>query len=185
MADDKPLAEFSRDTEAATGPTAQARKALQPLRPWQYAFAEWLAHQVDRRPKVAEQIEKAEELAQHTVTASALRRLKDRRAFRDYFGKLHAGALQRARAKLEARYEKFIDAHVDGLEMAYNEGDYHAIPKYTVPVIDRIAPKRDAAPVQQAVVVHVTTEQAAKIEADEAEFEILPPERIDNEEEGY
>ena len=124
----KPLAEFKQDTEAATGPTA-SRAALQPLRPWQYAFAEWLAYQVDRRPKVAEQIEKAEELAQHTVTASALRRLKDRRAFRDYFGKLHAGALQRARAKLEARYEKFIDAHVDGLQMAYNESLPNEMPR--------------------------------------------------------
>jgi len=164
--------------EAASPPAASPEE---PLLPWQFAFAEWLANQDHRQP-VAEQVAKAEELAQRSVSAASLRALRRRKQFREFYERLRKDALSKARAMLERRYPKFVQAHEDGLDAALDAGDYRAVPSFTVPVLDRVAPKRDIAQANAVVTIHLTEKQQALLATvEDGEFEVLDAEPLDGE----
>jgi len=97
--------------------------------------------------------------------------------FIDYYHSLQLDAVRAARSMLEERYGSAINAHFDGLDMALGARDYRAIPNYTVPILDRVAPKRDNTIVATKVEVILSSKQEAAIAA-EAMTEVLPAEII-------
>ena len=171
LADDQ-VGSPGRDPRALT----VAPVGSQPLLPWQCAFAEWIACQ-DVRPSISQQCQAASKLAQRTVSKRTLARIRRSQRFIEYYQSLQLDAVRAARSMLEERYGSAITAHFEGLEMALGQSDYRAIPHYTVPILDRVAPKRDNTVVATKVEVILSSKQEAALTADPV-IEVLPAEII-------
>lgn len=100
--------------------------------------------------------------------------------FIDYYRSVQLDAVRAARAMLEERYGSAIQAHFAGLDLALGAEDYRAIPNYTVPILDRVAPKRDNTVVATKVEVILSSKQEAAM-AQDAVIEVLPAEVISSE----
>lgn len=142
-----------------------------PMLPWHYEFAYWLATLADP-PSIEEQIAKAEELAQYTVTEKKLDALKHRKVFREYYAKLVSDVLTQARALLEKDYPNYVQAHADALREAIKLGDYKAVPAFTTPILDRVAPKKEDARAVAAVRIELAPQQQRIIDAEVIEVEV-------------
>ena len=142
-----------------------------PLLPWEIEFVEWLAHQ-EKRPKIADQVDKCEELTQKSYSAHRLRGLKARLAFREFFAEMQMDTLKRARKKVERRTPEYVDGHYEGFKMARDHGDYRALTQYTVPILDRVWPKKEETAAIAAVKIELTTKQTELIEAEIPEIEV-------------
>lgn len=160
------LAEAARAVDPAT----------RPLLPWQSAFAEWLSSQ-PTKVSVQAQRKIASSLAKTLVTARALGRLRRNARFVSYLASLQLDEIRRARAVLEEHYTEGITTHIAGMRMAMAAEDHKSLPSYTVPILDRVVPKRDAVQGNTQVNVTLTTKQTAQLDAAiaEVEYEVLPP----------
>ncbi len=148
------------------------------LLPGHYDFIDWLAKYISshqgKKPTNAEQIEVLEELLQVKVTEEALRKLRRRAEFKEYFNNLIDDRDKANVRKLKSKMPEAIDAHFKGLDMAVTAEDYRAIPAYTNPILDRVIPRRDALQAQQQVINIVLTpkqeallgEETTVVEAD-------------------
>lgn len=78
---------------------------------------------------------------------------------------------------LEEHYTEGITTHIAGMRMAMAAEDHKSLPSYTVPILDRVVPKRDAVQGNTQVNVTLTTKQTAQLDAAiaEVEYEVLPP----------
>lgn len=114
------------------------------LRPWMKSFALWLlSPQPDgKRPKVSAQTRKASELAGVPVTKEALRWLRKRPDFQLFVQTLEGSVTEAAKESLTLAHQFYVQSHRAGLELAVAAGDYKAIPAFTVPILDRIVPKK-------------------------------------------
>lgn len=124
------------------------------FRPWMRRYAAWLAS----RPAKAtgkEKVQFVRNLIRAPITLGTIRRLEAREDFQKYYEELDADAIKQARADLESAMGEYVDTHLEGMRMAVTAKDYKAIPPYTVPVIDRVYPKReDGAPRANVVVLN-------------------------------
>ena len=130
---------------------------------WTLKFAGWLASAPyvvtkDEQVKVANAIAN-ENLRPNqrptTVTWAHVRRLRQRADWQEVVRKFEEGGMEAARQQLISDLPVYIEMHRQGAEMAVRQGDYRAIPQYTVPAIERAYPKRAeaVAPTQVAIVI--------------------------------
>jgi hypothetical protein len=138
--------------------------------PWHYDYADWLSRR--DRASLDDRLEKARELSGYYLEARQIVTLEGRDAFHEYLHQMRGKAAERARAKLERDAEKYVEAHKQGLDYALERKDYRAIHNYTVPVLDRIAPKKDQTPSQTVVIVQLSAAQEAGLQ--DADYEVLP-----------
>jgi len=150
--------------------------ASAPLLPWQSLFAEWLSIQSDR-PSTVQQRKQASLFCQRPVSLRELHKVRKNPRFEQYLLALQADSVRRARAIIEEHYAEGVHAHIDGMRMAKDAADYKAIPAYTVPILDRVVPKKEAAAAQTQINVILSTKQQAQLNDTpvEVEYEVLPP----------
>lgn len=144
------------------------------------AFALWLASpQPDgKKPKTQQQTKKASELAGYGITVNTLYALRKRPDFQLFRQALEASVTEAAKEALALAHRSYVEAHQRGLEMALAEGDYKAIPAFTVPILDRIVPKKaDTNVGNKTIIVNVHEDRAKALTASLAES--LPPEAIE------
>jgi len=139
------------------------KQGYTPLSPFEYAFCEWLATQVDGKVPLADQMEKISELGQKTYSDNYLRNLKNRKEFKRHFAEIQKTLLARARAKLARHMPEAVDAHFKGMEMAIAANDHRGIPAFTVPILDRVHPKQHDQPQAAAVTINITATQMSAI----------------------
>lgn len=165
--------------ENALGLVDSPDPALKPLPPWQSAFAEWLSSQPDK-PSTQAQRKMASALLRQTISPKALRRVIRNPAFIRYLALLNADALRRSRAILEQHYTEGVHAHLSGMRSALDANDYKALPSFTVPILDRVVPKKEQVAAATQVNVVLSTKQQALIAGDapEVTYEVLPPDAL-------
>jgi len=112
------------------------------LRPWMFAYAEWLMTEL-KPPTRAARLAKAHELARVGLSSAALYHLEAREDFLTYVTELQRGPIEAARAKFMNRLPSYIDGHWDAFEKATEANDYKAVAQITESAIDRVMPKRD------------------------------------------
>lgn len=147
-----------------------------PLLPWQSLFAEWLSIQPDR-PSTVQQRKVASNFCQRPVSLRELHKVRKNTRFEQYLLALQADSVRRARAIIEEHYAEGVHAHIDGMRMAKDAADYKALPAYTVPILDRVVPKKESVAAATQVNVVLTTKQQSQLEGApvEVEYEVLPP----------
>ena len=161
-------------------PSASRSLTLPPLKPkprhaltpWQASFARWFAE--THRPSVDDQVRIATTLANEfrrdgepdiTLTYDQLKWLRRRRDFQDLVEALRAGGIVAAQAYLTAKYPRLAELHVWGAEEARRQSDYRAMAQFTVPAMDRYAPKKDPmVGVAQQIVIQMTQRQIECLE---------------------
>lgn len=134
------------------------------LLPWMKAFALWyLSPQPDgKKPKTPAQTKKATELAGYLVTKNALYKMRGRPDFQLFLNTLRTSVTDAAKEALTLAHLAYVKAHERGLEMALAHGDYKAIPAFTVPVLDRIVPKKADTNVGNKTIIVNVQEGAAR-----------------------
>ena len=68
--------------------------------------------------------------------------------------------------------------HRQGAEMAVRQGDYRAIPAFTVPALERAVPKRDESRPPTQIAIVISPQQLSGLQtyqAPEVEVVTLPP----------
>lgn len=163
---------------------ADPAPAFPPLLPHQSAFAEWLSSQ-PQRPPVSVQRKMYSKLCQRLVSprtfADHMSKLKTNPHYIRYYASLQADALRRSRVILEEHYTEGVETHLDGMRMAREAEDYKAIPAFTVPILDRVVPKREAVQANTQINVVLSTKQKAVLDNEQVpdvSFEVLPPETL-------
>lgn len=157
---------------------------------WNAKFAAWLASV--EKPSKAEQVEAATRLANDGLPADApkvqigygtIKRLKRREDFRELVEKMSQGGIEAARATLATDMPLYMEMHRWGVMRAKEKDDVRAISSYTVPVMDRVAPKRSEVAISPTpIVVNMTPEQFERflspppaITAEVVDLDELPP----------
>lgn len=126
--------------------------------PWMKAFCLWLLapHPGGRKPRTQEQTRKASELAGYPITRKSLYQMRKRPDVQLFLQTLRASVTESAKEALALQHRRYVEAHLEGLERALEAGDYRAVPAYTVPILDRIVPKKqDPGAGNKTIVVHV------------------------------
>lgn len=146
------------------------------LRPWMKAFALWLLspQPEGRRPSVSAQTKRASELAGYPITKEALRLTRKRPDFLLFLQTLHGSVTEAARESLTLAHRFYVESHQRGLEMALAAGDYKAVPAFTVPVLDRVAPRKaDTQVGSKTIIVNVHEQTARQLMAGTDPGEVL------------
>ncbi len=145
------------------------------LTDWMLAYAEWLASCVNP-PSRTERRVQLSQLSRRPVAANHVAQLEERKDFRRYFEDLCKGPLERARAKFQAKFPKYVQAHEDALDMAIEAGDYKAVPAFTIPALDRVSPKKSETGAAVQFNVTLSAERLAGFAEDytPAEVEAVP-----------
>ena len=155
-----------------------------PLSPYEFTFCEWLARHPEH-PKVKEQVAKLREMLNPPdkdgnppeyiipVDRKKLVKLKNRQEFKDYFAEMRKEELGRARSMFIKRMPNAVAGHFDALDQVLANGDYRAVPSFTVPVLDRVMPKKaENAPVT-AIKIELSQAQQDLLELPEASVEVV------------
>lgn len=153
--------------------------ASAPLLPWQAVYAEWLSIQ-PTKPSTVQQRKIASQFCQRPVSLRELHKLRTNPRFESYLLALQADSVRRARAIIEEHYAEGVHAHIDGMRMAKDAADYKALPAFTVPLLDRVVPKKEAVAAQTQINVTLSTKQQAQLTEQpmEVEYEVLPPSAV-------
>lgn len=109
---------------------------------WQRLFAAWFA-QLPVEPSLEDCIRYVRAITTFRVGASTIRELLRRNDFGLLVARFRESEQLRAKELLNADYQTYVDAHRQGLQMALDAQDYRAVPPFTAPMLDRIAPKKD------------------------------------------
>lgn len=145
------------------GPNVIAKRRS--LTEWMRVYAAWYAQQ-PRQPGLTDRIRAVRAITQYKVTKKALAALEARADWRRFVEKCRADAAFRAKTMLESHYAFYVDLHKQGAQMALKAGDHRAIPTFTSPVLERVAPKRvesDAPP--PSIVLNLSVQQMKGVEA--------------------
>jgi len=169
-----------------SGVTARPTKTPKPLTPRQFALCEWYAYQ--DHPSQSDQIAKAEEILQRTVTPEYLRNLQNLIEWKEFSKRLSADILKKARAKIEKNMLRTLDLADKAVEVLHAQFDDEKFgdkemalkmtPKFVDPIRDRAYPKKDDLAGGNVITIHLTAKQAKSLEIPEGEFEILDAETI-------
>ena len=156
------------------------RLRQRPLMPWEAQWIAWYLKQ--RSPAKTAQVVAAEEFAQRTVTYESLRLLRHTPQFEEFADKLLEQQRKAAERAFDMQAGEAVEAHFEGMREAARRVDYKALPAFTVPILDRIKPKR-ADPVVSTpnVVINITQEQlrVAQAPPPTVEYEALDAGRVE------
>lgn len=109
---------------------------------WQRLFAAWFAH-LPVSPGINDCVRYVRATTKYRVGADAIRTLMARQDWQRMVVSFRESEPKRARELLNADHQTYVDAHREGLNLALAAGDYRAVPPFTVPMLDRVAPKRE------------------------------------------
>lgn len=109
---------------------------------WQRLFAAWFAH-LPVAPSIEDCVRYVRAITTFKVSASAIRELLHRNDFGQLVARFRESEQLRAKELLNADYQIYVDAHRRGLQMALDAEDYRAVPPFTAPMLDRVAPRKD------------------------------------------
>lgn len=177
-----------RANAETSGVTPQQSTRVKQLEEWQKAFCEWLTYQ-SPHPSRAAQVEKAEELAQRTITPESLRILRRRPAWKEHEELIRVQQQKHLKRKIIGGQERVIDLHdkvvakmhemIDGEGVEEHELVIRAAPKYIENVLDRVIPKKEDKVAQTAITIHLTPKQQEAVEdIPETPFEVLEAETL-------
>lgn len=164
-------------------PTPTGLPQRRPLKPYEFKFCTWLAYQSSRMPRQT-QLEMLEQLrseagedTEKKLKLRDLTNLKQSAAFKEYFQRLRSSATEAAKTIIENGFKRAAEAHIQGLEMAIDAGDYRAVPPFTTPLIDRVMPKNAEGAGSPAVAIQINLSEkrleAIEAPAPDVEFEVL------------
>lgn len=143
------------------------------------AYAAWLATQ-NAFPKSIERLTAAGLYLNTRVSRKNLQALEEREDFQNLVETFRGQETARVKAVLEGHLKAGVDAHMTGLKMALADGDHRAIPKFTVPLIERAWPKANEQEVHRPMIeIHIGQGQTLRLiespvaEIPEAEFEVV------------
>jgi hypothetical protein len=149
------------------------------LTPGMKAYAAWLAIQ-DAFPKSMERLKQAGLCLNTRVSRKNLKGLETRDDFINQVQVYREQEVTRVKAILERHLEVAVDAHMLGLKLAVSERDHRAIPKFTVPLIERAWPKvNEQQPHVPMIEIHIGQGQTMRLiekpveEIPDAEFEVV------------
>lgn len=147
---------------------------------WMRSFAHWLSQHP--RAKVIEQVKEATLLSGVQQNRRSVSFLRSRKDFQAYYALMSTSNLDRAAHTFKKDAEFYAHAHRFGLELAMAKEDHRAIPAYTTPVLDRIAPKRAEKVDEEqkpTIVINLTASQAKSLALpDPTEIVIENPEVV-------
>ena len=149
------------------------------LTPGMKAYAAWLA--LNPGKKAQERRIQAGICLNTTVSTANLKALEGREDFGALLQSYANDEVTRVKGILERHLEVAVDAHMLGLQLAVSERDHRAIPKFTVPFIERAWPKQnDVIPHVPLIEIHIGQGQTMRlIEAPavevipEADYEVV------------
>lgn len=156
-----PVEKFEKDQLARSG-----KKKGRPLKWWQSALAEYMGTAI-KRPKPAEYLAKANELANKDtpdgsprveLSLGEVRQLFKNPVFRRQVALFEIGQARAARKIIERDAPDYMRGHRQALEYALKEKDPRAIAAVTVPVMDRVWPKKQEQSATVAAVKIVLTD---------------------------
>lgn len=155
-----------------------------PLEKWHMAYAEWDVTRGRGNLPESQHLAQASLFAGRAVTAPELRSLRYRSVAYKQYRTLVSNSeyVQAARKRFEAMMLPAVDAHHRAIELAVAAEDYKAIPALTVPVLDRIVPKRDQNLSATQVNITLSLKQSALLDADpiiDVTSEAIPAEIVD------
>ncbi len=143
------------------------------------AYAAWLAIQ-PAFPKSIERLKSAGICLTTRVSRKNLNALEARDDFVNQVQVYRDQEVTRVKGILERHLESAVDAHMLGLQLAVSERDHRAIPKFTVPLIERAWPKvNEVQPHVPMIEIHIGQGQTMRLiekpveEIPEAEFEVV------------
>jgi len=162
-----------------------------PLLAWEACYAEWFANQ-DGHSTAAERLDKAQELAQKTMSLPTLYRLQRRPAFKEFVGKMQLDKARRLRKAVDLGRDKMravmgeaIDIHTSAMRRAHEVEDYRAAAQITETYLNRAWPKTEAAQQTNVQIVLSSKQEAAFADLDTMtevlEAEIIEAEPADEE----
>ena len=151
-----------RGRSAVASVTRQIRHE-RTLKPWMFAYAEWLVLECDERPTRTQRLVRAKGFARAPVYDRVLRELESRPDFVKYCDELAKGPLEAARAKFQKAFPTYIEAHAEALDSARRAGDYTAVARIAEPVLDRVIPRKAEGAPPANVTIILTPQQAAGI----------------------
>ncbi len=154
----------------------QAVRKQKTLRHWQRLFAAWYAT-LPGPPAMDAMVAYAQALTTYRITPQSIRITTKRDDWRELVDQFRGSEALRVRELLHADYQFYLDAHRKGLFMALEKEDHRAIPSFTVPIIERFAPKKeDQAARAQVVIVNLqggAAQQALNVIKDAEEAEVM------------
>ena len=154
-------------------PTAQ--KALQA---WEAEFAEWLAKcpsratQEQQVVKINRLYDRYNDALDEPLDYRYVRKLRRRAEFKEYYGLMQEGGTRAARRMMKMREQYAVAKHFEAVEKASAAGDYRGVFAGTIPMLDRIEPKKQELGPTAAIQVNLSVEQGQAL----AEAEAIPVE---------
>ena len=162
------------------------------LRKWHAQLAYWLSEQ-PVTPSIPEQLAAANGFANVgrkpeqppiAVTLKKLRVLKAREDFQGLVRELEKGGIEAARAKFLSHLGDYVEMHLWGARRSMEKDDTRALASYTVPALDRVAPKRGAPLIQQEFHIELSAARRESIlnpERPVIEATLISPEHVEDE----
>jgi len=153
---------------------------------WTLRYAAWEASAAYILNK-EERVKIANELANEnlrpnqrpvTVTWAHIRRIRQRADWQEVVRKFEEGGMEAARQQFISDLPTYIHMHREGAEMAMRQGDYRALPAFTVPALERAVPKHDESRPPAQIAIVISPQQLSGLQtyqAPEVIVEQLPP----------
>ena len=154
------------------------------LLPWELLFAEFMATQI-RRPAVDVQVATATELARDIgvlerdeyIQYTAIKLLKQRKAYKEYLSAMDVGGLKAARRMLQIRYPRFADNFIWATERMRLQDNPVQLARAMLPMVERIDPRKFEIG-NEAISIDITVHQAEGLtpnndDAIEVDYEVI------------
>ena len=140
---------------------------------WQFEHAAWVARQ-PTKPTKREQIEKAEELAQKTITDYAFRKFTSQELYIKTLLKYQLDHVVRVKDTIMRRLDKYADRFDWAVDEAREMGDYKTVGQLAIkPIESMVWNKHQQEPGRVAVNIQISEARIAGMDVDvpEVEFE--------------
>lgn len=137
------------------------------------AYAAWLAIQ-SKFPRSIERLNCAGLCFNTRVSRSHLNILEAREDFVNLVQTYRDQEVTRVKGIIERHLATAVDAHMLGLQLAVEEKDHRAIPKFTTPLIERAWPKQnEVIPHVPMIEIHIGTGQTLRL-IEAPAIEVIP-----------
>ena len=145
---------------------AVERQELRELRPWEYHLAQFIAqYPMKGRPPIESLMSVASSEAGADLPEDVVRRTITDPSFRRYRILVENDLVAAARKRLAGSALDVLNNHLEGMEWASDLKDPRAMAAITVPLLDRLLPKKDDSTPMVAVQVVLNQRQLSALEA--------------------
>lgn len=153
----------------ANSPTGGSHE---PIPSWQLEHAAWVARQPEK-PTKAQQIDKAEELAQKTITDWAFRKFTKQEEYIKALLKYQLSQIERVKDTLLRRLDKYAERFDWAVDEAKEMGDYRTVGQLAMkPLENTVWKNKDDKPQTASVTINISEARLSGLEADIPEVEV-------------